>query len=267
MKKLSKKEKTIFILITIIIFIIGIIIGSLLGQNKKNIKHQEVAYAYTITTENTKNCNKKPQLYYSYINKNIYTYCLDSIKIHDGKTLIELKNYFKERPNVLTEIINTMTFIDTYKDGGSRLYRDNGKTHFTNKGLTILNCKTEEENEDIYIGPKSMNYEENFCKNNPNFIKYDTFIKTYKVLNVAESNDDKYLYITVRQFQDEEIETVKIFRSLMPEIKENKNYEFKFQYTENKIEDNLKSIFEDAKLLSIKETDKIGLEQIQDSIK
>ena len=92
-----------------------------------------------------------------------------------------------------------------------------------------------------------------------------TFIRTYNILNIANSNDKKYLYLTIRQFQDEEVQTVKVEKSLCPSIEVGKNYEF-FLKTHKKIEDNILSIFNNSTIISIKETNKIGLEQIQDSI-
>lgn len=97
-----------------------------------------------------------------------------------------------------------------------------------------------------------------------NNTKTGKFIKTYHVYNIAGSNDENYVYLTVRQFQFEEIETVKVQKSLANKVKENKPYEFEFEYTDKKIEDNIKSIFENAKLISIKQTNKYGLDQIQD---
>ena len=53
----------------------------------------------------------------------------------------------------------------------------------------------------------------------------------------------------------------------MPNIlKIEKNYEFTFEYSNENIEDNIKSIFNNATLSKIVETDKQGLDQIQDSI-
>lgn len=37
-----------------------------------------------------------------------------------------------------------------------------------------------------------------------------TFIKTYNILNMIDSNDENYIYLTIRQFQEEEIKTVKV---------------------------------------------------------
>ncbi len=93
-----------------------------------------------------------------------------------------------------------------------------------------------------------------------------TFIRTYKILNIEESNDINYIYLTIRQFQCEEVQTVKVERKLCSDIVVGKNYEFTIE-SNKKIEDNILSIFNNSTILSIKEIDKIGLEQIQDSIK
>lgn len=100
---------------------------------------------------------------------------------------------------------------------------------------------------------------------NQNQSQSKTFIRTYKILNIAESNDQDYLYLTIRQFQDEEVQTIKVKRNLCPQIQEEKNYEFTIK-TNKKIEDNILSIFNNSTIISIKETDKTGLNQIQDSI-
>ena len=94
----------------------------------------------------------------------------------------------------------------------------------------------------------------------------DNFTKTYNVLNIAESDDENYLYLTIKQFQNDEVETVKVLKSLANGVEANKNYEFTFQYGNKNIEDNIKSIFENATLVQIKGTDKTGLEQVQDTI-
>ena len=93
-----------------------------------------------------------------------------------------------------------------------------------------------------------------------------SFTKTYNVLNIADSIDGNYLYLTIRQFQVDEVETVKVLTSLASSVEVNKNYEFTFKYTNKKIEDNIKSIFENAMLEVINETNKTGLEQVQDEI-
>lgn len=108
-----------------------------------------------------------------------------------------------------------------------------------------------------------VNYGETFSEISVN---EKSFVRTYNVLNIADSIDGNYLYLTIRQFQVDEVETVKVLKSLASSVEVNKNYEFTFKYTNKKIEDNIKSIFENAMLEDIRETDKTGLEQLQDEI-
>ena len=103
-------------------------------------------------------------------------------------------------------------------------------------------------------------------QNNPSVL-YE-FTQTYHVANIEESNDYNYLYLTVRQFQFEEIATVKVLRSLASEVKEDENYEFTFQYEYPKVElteGTIEEIFEKCHLISIEYTDKTGVIQTQES--
>lgn len=100
---------------------------------------------------------------------------------------------------------------------------------------------------------------------NKNTIDLNPFIKTYNILNITKSNDNNYIYLTIRQFQEEEVQTVKVEKKLCPNIVEGKNYEFTIK-PNFRVEDNISSIFRNSTILEIKETDKIGLEQIQESI-
>ena len=94
-----------------------------------------------------------------------------------------------------------------------------------------------------------------------------SFTRTYQVLNIAESDDENYLHLTIKRFQIDEVETVKVEKNLASMVEVNKYYEFTFENTNNKLEDNIKSIFENTILKQITETDKTGLEQVQDVIK
>jgi len=94
-----------------------------------------------------------------------------------------------------------------------------------------------------------------------------TFIRTYNILDADDSSDENYLYLTIKQYQEEEVETVKVQKSLAHIVEKENNYEFTFQYTDNIVEDNIESIFANTILISIKKTDKQGLEQTQDSIR
>ena len=173
-----------------------------------------------------------------------------------------MKNYVPDKPEFITELISNLELETELDDGGTKIYKD--KTDYTNAGLTLIKCNTLDGNKDIYIGPKDMEYQESFCKNPDSSVK--TFTKTYEVLNVTWSNSDEFIYLTLRQLQFEEVETVKVAKSLNYDITAGKNYEFTFENTNAFIEDNIKSIFTNATLTRIVETDKTGLDQIQDPI-
>ena len=94
------------------------------------------------------------------------------------------------------------------------------------------------------------------------------FTNTYNVLNIEESNDYDYLYLTIRKFQFEEVTTVKVPRALAQNVEENQAYEFTFKYNYPEvelIEGSDEEIFEKCKLISINLTTKVGLEQVQES--
>lgn len=91
------------------------------------------------------------------------------------------------------------------------------------------------------------------------------FIKTYRVLNVAESNDSNYIYVTLRAFQNEEVTTVKLPTTEYPYI-ENEYYEFKFRMKDKKIDENIDSIFTNAEFVDAVITSKEGINQIQNPV-
>lgn len=91
-----------------------------------------------------------------------------------------------------------------------------------------------------------------------------TFTRTYKVLAIYDSNNDDYKWITIRSYQDEDIATVKIKNKY--NINKNENYEIKFK-VEGKIKkDNISDIYNNSSIISIDETDKEGLEQLNEKI-
>ena len=232
---------------------------------------------YSIETKEEQNCDSKTKLYYDFGNKKIYTSCLDSIKISDGNKKYELKDYIKVHSEAVDEIVNALVLEDSAMDGGTKIYKADENTKFTNNGLTIIKCnqiiEIEKYNQDIYIGTQEMEFKENYCKNNN-----ETFIRTYTVKELEEYKDQQYengipvtygksLKVTLTQFQSE-TKTI-IINNLWDELQKDKTYEFELYLYDYQlpIEDNIDSIFKKATIVSVKETDKIGLEQLQEKIR
>lgn len=240
---------------------------------KIEMNKPSILYTKRIKTIEKLSCNNKAELYYTLEEKNIYSYCLDSIQISTDGNFIELKDYIKDNKDVIDEIINAITYKDSLFDGGTKIYKDGGTTEYTNNGITIINCHTLDGNRDIYIGSKNMTMQSNFCKNNN-----ETFVRTYTIKNIEEYNEQQYengipvtygksLKVTLSQFQAE-TKTV-IINNLYDALEVNQTYEFEFMILNKdlKINDDIDSIFKYADIISTKKTDKVGLDQIQESIK
>ena len=108
-----------------------------------------------------------------------------------------------------------------------------------------------------------MEYREGFCEDMPYTC---SFTRTYLILDTSDSNDGNYIYLTLREFQDEEVVTVKVDRDLVSEIVEDTYYEFKFGSVGKSDNTDIKTIFESNLLLMITATEKTELEQINESV-
>ena len=104
----------------------------------------------------TKDCNNQVIEYYQYEEQKVYLVCLDEITI-DGATF---KDYFSKTYQTFNDsinsLINDMELVDTYKDGGTKLYK--------NDSIALIKCNTIDGNKDIYIGDTNLEYQESFCK-------------------------------------------------------------------------------------------------------
>ena len=104
----------------------------------------------------TKECDNQVIEYYQYEEQKVYLVCLDDIKLND----VTLKDYFSKTYQTFNDsinsLINNMELIDTYKDGGTKLYK--------NDTISIIKCNTIDGNKDIYIGDINLEYQENYCK-------------------------------------------------------------------------------------------------------
>lgn len=85
--------------------------------------------------------------------------------------------------------------------------------------------------------------------------------RTYHVIDVNDSNDENYFYITINEYQNEGVYTIKIPRFYAKEISKDNNYEFTFNTNHENINNNPNLIFKTSELINIVKTEKIGMEQ------
>ena len=245
------------LILSSVFFIGGILFQRYLGNDKDEINCKidsvidEDEVNYKIETIIDKEI-KDPFLYVNSDAEDIYLIGINNIYI-DGK---EMKNVYNN--SSISNLIEEMNYKEVYEE--YTIYRDYKKV--SNNGLSILKCN----NKKVYIGPSDMDFDSAIydIENEKNG---ETFIRTYKVLNVAESNEEAYLYLTIRQYQFEEVVTVKVKRELCPDVSEGNSYEFTFRYTSKLVKDNtINEIFGNTDLIKIVYTDKEGMGQIQDGV-
>lgn len=202
--------------------------------------------------------DKKLSLYYTdTTGKNYYLYGLNNITVDYGDHVLELNRALEAKQITMDEVIELVGKENEVS------YLDGGITKINNQDLALLQCKTIEGNQDYYFGPSDMENREGFCKEEPYIC---SFTKTYLVLDVIDSNDDKYVYLTLRMFQDEEVVTVKVDKNLAVDMVEDQSYEFQFTSIGDNQQEDIQSIFKNHKLISIKVTDRVGLDQVNESI-
>lgn len=222
-----------------------------------NFKVPEEVMKTEIIIDQDKDCNNGLSLYYTDSRKrDYYLYCLDEIIVDFKDHSLPLNRAIDTKQITMDSFLNeylNISFKEEYKDGGS--------IHYYGDNISVIQCNTIDGNNNYYFGPKSMKYEEGFCKEESYVC---SFTKTYQVLDISDINDS-YSYLTLKQYNNEEVASVKVKKELITDIVEENYYEFRFGSI-GKGEENIKAIFEEQYLLSINETNKIDLEQINENI-
>ena len=218
-------------------------------------------------SSNTNNeCNHKASLLIEKDNRKIYTYCLNDITIKLNNQEKNLKTFIEENNDAIDSIIDTLELEGTLMDGGTKVYKG--------ESLTLVQCNKLDGNRDVYIGDQNMEFKENFCDND-NY----TFVRTYTVNSIKEYNEQQYtddgtpvsygnsFEVELQQFQQEP--TKVIINNLWDiKLEQNKTYEFEFQLYEDvkNLKDTIDYIFKNTTIVEIREIDKVGLEQTQETM-
>ena len=219
---------------------------------------------FDISSNSNNECDNKAKLLMVQDDRKIYTYCLNDMTITLNDKQENLKTFIEENDDAIDRIIDTLKLEGTFSDGGTKVFKGDK--------ITLVKCNKLDGNRDIYIGDQNMEFKENFCDND-NY----TFVRTYTVNSIKEYNEQQYtddgtpvsygnsFEVELQQFQQEP--TKVIINNLWDiKLEPNKTYEFEFQlYSDAKdIKDTIDYIFKNTTIVEIRETNKIGLEQIQE---
>ena len=115
------------------------------------------------------------------------------------------------------------------------------------------------------ISETSDNSTNTNIENNTNTSQKKEYIKTYSIIEKLDISDETgiYNYYVIKEFQDDDPIVVKIDNKY--NLEEDKNYEFVlYGIKDDKKTYSQSEIFKDFEITGIKETNKTGLEQIQD---
>lgn len=259
----NKKIKASHVLIEVIT--IAILSGVGLSLGAIEIANTEIIY--NSTSENTKTVTKEIE-----VSDDLALYGHYNILIDESLTdTIRIEYVYPDIDKVEVSI-----FLNNYDNGyyldakvsnlsWNKKHLDQVIDDLKDKKVYINNFRIEKN---VYMSQetKELLFENKKVNNDDNSVIYE-FTRTYNIRNIEESNDEAYLYLTLRQFQFEEVATVRVLRSMASEIEVGNNYEFTFRYhyPSTEIEnDSIEELFLKCDLISIKYTDKIGLEQTQD---
>lgn len=206
----------------------------------------------------TDNNSVKFDLYYSDDDVNYYIYNLDKIIVDYGDRKLDLNRALETKQI-------TMDFILKYVKDNGRVdgYWDGGTIKYTNDDFTVIKCKTIEGNNDYYFGPSDMKYKEGFCIEEPYIC---LFSKSYLVLDISESNDENYSYLTLREFQGEDVVTVKVKKEFTTDMIEENYYTFSFNNLGKSFDEDIKSVFDNHHLFSVNITEESDIGQINENI-
>ena len=90
-------------------------------------------------------------------------------------------------------------------------------------------------------------------------------IRTYYIDKITPSNDENYSYITIHEYQNEGIYTIKVSKLIASNLKPLSNYEFTFLTINKYLNETPDNLFNNSEIISVDYTDKIGNEQVSTS--
>lgn len=253
----SNKKKNYKILLVVFLILIIFIILFINGDNNK---YPKLTNYFIDVTPNKSNKLVNQLLY---VDNDIWYYSLDKVSLcTNTNTCYNLGNALNHKQITIDDIHNYLDNQYILGNINRSILRDGGSTIYKSNKYTVIFCNTINNHHEIYFGSNILTDELDgeYCGHKKNNIKY--FIRTYQILNIYEDDDKELVNVTLKEFQGETT-TVKISRDY--DIKVGSDYEFKF-YTYKVFEDTINNIFKEATLVEVNKTDKIGLEQRNESI-
>ena len=242
---MKKRNVLGFICIGIIILII---IGSIFYSKSESGKNNQESNAVIFQASKINNC-KNTKVYAEMADYQIISYCLDNIKISDGSSK-DIVDYLSNN--------NILKVVDSWN---KKVLNNNNGTLYYNGDYKIVKCNLD-NNKNLYVGTDDMTVDDLCVKNS----EKTAFKRTYQILNITDSDNEEYWFLTLKEYQVDEVVTAKVKKEINPNLKEKKSYIFELEFNGTCITDELKWILGNTDIVSIKPTDKIGMDATRDEV-
>ena len=169
---------------------------------------------------------------------NYYLYNLDNIVIDFTDRKLDLNKALELKQISMKEIISNLEEKANFNDGNTVLYQ--------NDNLSVLECTLDNGKVNYIFSGKSMTYKDSFCLSKPYLC---SFIKTYYVLDINDSKDDS-VYLTLRN-EKSEVATIEIDKDKVENLQIGNSYKITFASVNDRIDSDIKGIFENNDILNI----------------
>ena len=184
-------------------------------------------------------------------NNNYYLLGLDNIIID-----------FTDRKLDLNRALNTKQIdMDFILENVKKKYSldDNKVNFYQSDDFSLLECLKDDGTKNYIFGKDIMNYKEGLCSDSPYLC---SFYKKYYILDITDSIDGKFRYLTLKDVSSGEVDTIKNDSKYLDDIFIGQYYIFEFASINNDIDTTIKDIFNNNSILNIKSYD--GVENIKE---
>ena len=159
--------------------------------NKSNVDNFE----FYLKTSEVNECSESSKLYYADKDIKIYTYCIDSINVVESGQSKEntLLSYLKKDNKIIDDLIQNISFTGLYVDDSTEMFKTFDDS-FSNNGISLYKCNNPNIN-DIYIGPKEINMQSDFCTYKDDDFKFISTISEEKLdSETVDANEKEVFY-------------------------------------------------------------------------
>ena len=101
-----------------------------------------------------------------------------------------------------------------------------------------------------------------YYQNETNYSSCD-FVRTYFVEMIKESDDGEDYTVVLSEYLSDDLTTVRLDKDIATDLKVGFYYEFTFKTYQAYIDTDIENIFDENEVVGVKETDKVGVNQIQ----